>query len=168
MTDGIEQWAARRPDHPAVVFEGERRTYGQLDARQRRVAGLLASLGVGRGDRIAVLSANSIEMIEVTIGALRAGVVPVPVSPLLTPPEIHYLIDDSGAAVLFSDRALTDVAAETTVGFGADLEERIEHTRPLDVAGVALTRPMHYTSGTTGRPKGVWVAPGSEADARAR
>lgn len=168
MTDGIARWAAQRPDRPALVCDRELRTFKELAERHTRIAGLLASLGVEHADRIAVLSVNSIEMIEVTTGALRAGIVPVPVSPLLTPPEIDYLCDDSGAAVLFADRDVPGVSPRGCIRFGDDLERRLERARRLDISDVALTRPMHYTSGTTGHPKGVWVPPQAEAEAARR
>jgi long-chain acyl-CoA synthetase len=115
-----------------------------------------------------VLSANRPESLETTTGALRAGMVPVPINPLLTPPEIAFLLEDSGARWLFTDRAIElDPGVERVVTFGDAYERCLHEAKPGKVAEVSKGRPMHYTSGTTGRPKGVWVPPLSEADALA-
>jgi acyl-CoA synthetase (AMP-forming)/AMP-acid ligase II len=122
--------------------------------------------GLERGDRIAVFSSNRPEALEVSLGALRAGVVPVPINALLTPPEIAYLIDDSGARWLFTDGPGEDhPALDRIVTFGDAYERLLHEATPAEVADVTLGRPMHYTSGTTGVPKGVWVAPPETAKA---
>jgi acyl-CoA synthetase (AMP-forming)/AMP-acid ligase II len=124
---------------------------------------LLTAAGLTRGDRVGVVSANRIDLLEVTTAALRSGLVPVPVSPLLTPPEIAYLVADSGARMLFSDRDTE--ASLPCVRFGPGYERALAGAVEEPLSRVALTRPMHYTSGTTGRPKGVWLPPSSEAAA---
>ncbi|HEY7874942.1 MAG TPA: AMP-binding protein, partial [Actinomycetota bacterium] len=157
---GIGAAARSAPEAAAIVTLHHRVTFGELDDRSRRLAGALAREGIGRGDRIAVFSANRPEVLEVCSGALRAGVVPVPVNALLTPPEIAYLIDDSGARWLFTDdRVEEHPALDKVVTFGDAFERLLHEAEPVDVADVTLGRPMHYTSGTTGAPKGVWVAP---------
>lgn len=135
-------------------------TFRELEDRNRNLAGALGAAGVERGDRIAVFSSNRPEALEVCAGALRMGVVPVPVNALLTPPEVTYLIEDSGARWLFSDKPIAaHPALERIVTFGDAYERLLHEATPADVADVTLGRPMHYTSGTTGAPKGVWVAP---------
>lgn len=137
-----------------------------LDARQRRVAGYLQAAGLRSGDRVAVLSANRTEMLETTMGALRAGIVPVPISPLLTPAEIAYVVEDSGCEILISDRMIgEEPGLRRVVTFGDAYERCLHEAEPASLADVTLTRPMHYTSGTTGRSKGVWIPPQSESDA---
>ena len=111
-------------------------------------------------------SANRVESLEVSIGALRAGVVPVPINPLLTPSEVDYVLSDSGARVLFTDRLVeTSPSTQRVITFGDAYERYIHGASPADISDVALGRPMHYTSGTTGSPKGVWVEPHTEARA---
>jgi acyl-CoA synthetase (AMP-forming)/AMP-acid ligase II len=135
-------------------------TFSELEDRHRRLAGALTSEGLGRGDRVAVFSSNRAEALEVCTGALRIGVVPVPINALLTPPEIAYLIDDSGARWLFTDGPVeSHPALDKIVTFGDAYERLLHEAEAVDVADVTLGRPMHYTSGTTGAPKGVWVAP---------
>lgn len=162
---GIAHWAAATPDATAIVTLARQITYPELEERQRRVAGYARAGGLRVGDRVAVLSGNRPESLEVTVGLLRAGVVPVPVNPLLTEPEIAYVIEDSGASVLFTDRALDHPALDHVVTFGDAYERVLEEARPAKIADFVRGRPMHYTSGTTGRLKGVYVKPVAKATA---
>jgi long-chain acyl-CoA synthetase len=148
---------------------GQTVTYSCLDERQRRLTGLLAARGLRPGDRIAVLASNRPEVLEVTIGALRTGIVPVPVNALLAPAEVRFLLEDSGAAWLFADRSIeAPPCAHGVLTFGEPYERALAEVKPEPrLPGVALGRPMHYTSGTTGVPKGVWVEPKEEAAALA-
>ncbi|MDQ3962361.1 MAG: AMP-binding protein [Actinomycetota bacterium] len=156
---GLGYYARVTPDAIAIVSPGTTITFAEFDERQAAVVGALAERDVNTRDRIAVLSSNRISSLEVTIGCLRAGIVPIPVNPLLTAPEVNYILEDSGARVLFTDRPVDAQAIEHSITFG-DAYERLLHGagRAL-LADHALGRPMHYTSGTTGRPKGVWVDP---------
>lgn len=151
-----------------MVADGAVVTFEELDRRQRLLVGALHAGGLSAGDRIAVISASRAESLEVTTGALRAGIIPVPINALLTPPEIEYILEDSGARWLFADRAIDPIPEiERVVTFG-DAYERCLHDSALGgLADVALGRPMHYTSGTTGQPKGVWVAPMTPSKASA-
>jgi acyl-CoA synthetase (AMP-forming)/AMP-acid ligase II len=170
VNGGIAGAARRSADAPALILGDEVRSFARFDAANRRVAGLLARHGVQRRDRIAVFSANRLEVLEVSVGALRAGIVPVPISPLLTPAEVRYLLEDSGTLVLFCDRDVRQVpgGVRLVVHFDDDYAARLAGAPEAGVADHTLGRPMHYTSGTTGRPKGVWVEPGSPGQARAR
>lgn len=163
--DGIGGFSRATPDATALVMLGRQLTFAELDTRQRKLVGALHEAGLQRRDRIAVLASNRIELLEVTIGALRAGIVPVPVNALLTPPEIAYVLEDSGARWLFTDRPLESETVERVVTFGDAYERVLHDAAPAKLAPGALGRPMHYTSGTTGRPKGVWVEPASPSDA---
>ena len=156
------------PDHPALICGDRSLSFGELDDLHAHLAGFLGAASFSTGDRVAVLAANSVELLVVTVGCLRAGVVPVPISPLLTERERANLVKDSGARLLFTDRE-HDVPApiERAVAM-AGLVEDLRRHEPASVADVTLTRPMHYTSGTTGRPKGVWVETTDEARATAR
>ena len=108
---------------------------------QRRSAAALRSLGVGAGDRVAVIARNAPEVIAVALGALRSGVVPVMINADLLPVEREVILADCGPSLVVDDRGV----AELVTG-----------TAEVEIAGAPLARPMHYTSGTTGRPKGVW------------
>ena len=162
---GIAHWAATTPDATAILTLSRQITYGELDERQRKVAGFARAGGLRERDRVAVLSANRPESLEVTVGLLRAGIVPVPVNPLLTEPEIAYVLEDSGATLLFTDRPLEHPALDRVVTFGDAYERCLDEAETAELSDFVRGRPMHYTSGTTGRSKGVWVDPVTDADA---
>ena len=141
--------------------------FRELDSRQRSVAGGLRADGLAPRDRIGIYSSNRIESLEVSIAALRAGLVPVPINPLLTAPEVSYVLEDSGAKVLFTDQDVEPgPSLQRVITFGDAYERYLHEASPVDLSEVALGRPMHYTSGTTGSPKGVWVEPHDESRAK--
>jgi acyl-CoA synthetase (AMP-forming)/AMP-acid ligase II len=167
---GIGGWARSTPDAPALIASPEKAvSFAELDHRQRALCGALRAGGLRRGDRVAVFSRNRPEVVEVCAGALRDGIVPVPINPLLTEPEVEYLLDDSGSRWLFADRRAELLPGlETIVVFGDAYERLIADGEPIDIPDHSQTRPMHYTSGTTGLPKGVFAPPTSEDDAARR
>jgi acyl-CoA synthetase (AMP-forming)/AMP-acid ligase II len=118
---------------------------------QRRAAAALAAAGLRPGDRVLVSSGASPALLAVVLGALRTGVVPVVLDPGLPAGERAALAADADAAL--------DVGGEPRRLLTGDAE--------AELADVPLARPMHYTSGTTGRRKGVWSGVLSEGDARA-
>ncbi len=108
-----------------------------------RAASALRARGVSSGDRVVLLTPGSPDYLAVVTGCLLTGVVPVPLDPALTEGERRPLLDDADPSiVLDSPSALTELLDVTTTG--------------VELADVPLARPMHYTSGTTGRPKGVF------------
>ncbi|MGY1641030.1 class I adenylate-forming enzyme family protein [Geodermatophilus sp. SYSU D00703] len=118
---------------------------------QRRAAAALRTAGLRAGDRLLVSAASSPALLAVVLGALRTGVVPVVLDPALPAAERAALAEDAGPAL--------DV--------GGDPARLLAGTDEADLADVPLARPMHYTSGTTGRRKGVWSGVLAEDDARA-
>src|SRR5581483_4844914 len=127
-------------------------TPAEAEPAQRRVAGALAARGLRAGDRVAFLLPSSPELLVAFLGALRSGVVAVPLNPALVEEERAALLADAEPGLVVDDAA---GLAELLGGPEAEL------------APVPLSRPMHYTSGTTGRPKGVWSGVLSEADGAA-
>jgi long-chain acyl-CoA synthetase len=120
--------------------------------RQRRAAGALLARGCTRGDRVAFALGSSGDLICAAMGAARIGLIPVMLNATLTGAERDDLAADARPAVRIFDRA--------------ELHDLIEGGTPADLAPYPLTRPMHYTSGTTGRPKGVTTGLWDERTAR--
>ncbi|MDQ3986881.1 MAG: AMP-binding protein [Actinomycetota bacterium] len=163
---GIGERARSTPDATAIIEFGHAVNFAELDDRQQVLAGALRSAGLLPRDRIAVWSANRREALEVSIGALRTGIVPVPIHSVLTEPEADYILEDSQVRWLFADRTVEGrPSLERVVTFGDAYERLLHEAKPAKIADFALGRPMHYTSGTTGSPKGVWVPPLNESNA---
>ncbi|MFI5426142.1 class I adenylate-forming enzyme family protein [Aeromicrobium sp. UC242_57] len=126
-------------------------TAEQSHDQQQRFAGSLAARGIVAGDRVVLSLAGSTQYVSAVLGATRSGVVPVPLDPRLTPHERDAIIGDvSPALVIDDDTQLSALLAGP------------EHA----LAPFPRCRPMHFTSGTTGRPKGVWSGLLDESDAQ--
>ncbi|SCL14162.1 Acyl transferase domain-containing protein [Micromonospora nigra] len=159
-----------------VAFRDDRRAvrYGDLEARTRRLAGHLASAGVERGDRVAFCLGNRVETVETWLAVARAAAVGVPLNPRSTDAELAHLLDDSGAVLVVTDpqhldqlRRLRagrpglrlwvtgDDPTPDAVAAWRDLADTEPGVDARDDLGLDETAWMLYTSGTTGRPKGV-------------
>ena len=121
--------------------------------RQRRAAGALLDAGCRHGDRVAFALGSSADLICAALGAARIGLIPVMLNATLTSTERDDLAADARPAVRIFTRA--------------ELHDLGREGQPTDLAPYPLTRPMHYTSGTTGRPKGVTTGLWDDATARA-
>jgi long-chain acyl-CoA synthetase len=166
-------WAVEAPERPAVVMSdsGEMLTYGELDARSNQLVRLLRSQGLKQGDHIAILMENQPRFFEVLWAALRSGLYVTPVNAHLQAEEVGYIIDDCEAKAVISSGALTDILTavdwrnlpnvDTRLATGSPVTgfESYEaglaefESTPLDEESAGAT--LLYTSGTTGRPKGV-------------
>ena len=104
VLDAIDKMAERYPDHPALIYLGKTWTYSAMMDLMNRFATALHQLGIGHGDKVMIYIPNCPQFIFAFFGIQRIGAVPVPVSPIYTPHEIEYLINDSGAeAILCMD-----------------------------------------------------------------
>ncbi|MGN6312020.1 MAG: benzoate-CoA ligase family protein [Xanthobacteraceae bacterium] len=148
-------------------------TYGQLQSQSRRLANLLRRLGVRREERVAMIMLDTVDFPVVFLGAIRAGVVPVPLNTLLTAEQYAYILADCRARVLFVSEelwpALREVAGrmpdlEHVVISGANADGQLkfsdEIVKESDQYATAATHPEEpafwlYSSGSTGMPKGV-------------
>ncbi len=166
VAGGIRQFARATPSATAVI-DGERRfTFAALHERSNRLACGLLDAGLRPGDRLAVLLGNRAEYLEAAAATAKAGLVLVPVNPRATPPEVAYLLHHSGAAaVLLQDglgALLPDDAPALRISVGGtdapDYETFLATATATDPqVEVDELDPwtIVYTSGTTGRPKGV-------------
>ncbi|TDD88128.1 hypothetical protein E1293_06720 [Actinomadura darangshiensis] len=161
--------AEAKPDEPALTDERGSTTWRDLDARTGRLANALRALGLATGDAIAIHSGNRREYFELMCAAVHVGLRYVMVNWHWTADELRYVLEDSGARALFSEDAFGGVAREASEGL--DLAARIAFGDPVEgftayedflataeqeeIADPAMGYPMFYTSGTTGRPKGV-------------
>ena len=108
----LERSARRRPEAIAICCGTVAWTYEQFESRVRRAAAGIASLGIGFGDRVAILSHNSHEFAVVRFAVARLGAVLVPINFMLKAAEIGYILEHSGARILFVDPALIEVGGE--------------------------------------------------------
>ena len=166
LSDALKRHARVRADKVAFVDPQRRCTFQDLNERVKRLANALSARGVRRGDRVAVLGYNSVELVESWLAALRLGAIAVPVNFRLVADEIAYVLADSGAAAVVVDVALAPVVAQartkapsvhTVLTVGGDFDEIISAADDLAVdVTVADDAPafIMYTSGTTGFPKG--------------
>ncbi|RBY77272.1 acyl-CoA synthetase [Geodermatophilus sp. TF02-6] len=165
-----DTYAAADPGRPAYVMAGTGRTvtYAELVAASRGIAALLWSRGLRHGDCAAILLGNDEHFLQVAWACQRIGLRYVAISTRMTPPEVAYVLADSGARALVTGPALLDVAAAaaSASGVGTRLTTGAAQDgfEALDAA-VAAAPPVEpeeregvdllYSSGTTGRPKGV-------------
>jgi long-chain acyl-CoA synthetase len=163
----VTYWAQRQPDADAIRSPTGTRTFAELDENADRVVAALREQGVGPGDAIAFMATNRVELAEIWAAALRGGFVLTPINRHLTADEARYIGDDCDARVFVAD-ASVDAAAHAApsgaVGLSlggaiAGFEQYADVIAAVTVDDAeksgSLGRVMFYTSGTTGRPKGV-------------
>jgi fatty-acyl-CoA synthase len=161
----LDRSAAIFADRPAVVDGEIRLSYGELADRCARLVSALARAGVGEGDRVAALCANSHVMLELHQAVPMRGAVLVSVNIRLSEPEMAYILEHSGATLLVATREFAEVAAtlakEADIGLVVEDEEYAGwlagDADPADRRTVdeRALLALNYTSGTTGKPKGV-------------
>ncbi|HEX2943786.1 MAG TPA: acyl-CoA synthetase [Rhodopila sp.] len=168
----IGQHARTAPDRPAIIDSatGATVTYRQLDERSARFARYLAANGVRRGDTIALFMENNLRFLEIVWATRRSGLYITAIHRYLTAEETRYIVDDSDAVLIVASKARADVAAELTDKL-PNCRQRLMVDGVIDgwtsyeqaVAAYPADPPetewmgelMLYSSGTTGRPKGV-------------
>src|SRR5204863_8353916 len=96
LHDFLDYWARRTPDAELAILGPRRVTYAEAQIESHRLANALVGAGLAAGDRVAVLSKNSIEYVLLYYAAARVGVVPVPLNYRLAPPEWAWIVGDAG------------------------------------------------------------------------
>ncbi|MEV5761071.1 amino acid adenylation domain-containing protein [Streptomyces tendae] len=155
----FEERAAAEPEALAVVSGEERLSYGELNARANRLAHRLLGRGVGRESRVAVFQERSVELIVATLAVLKAGGVYVPIDPQQPASRSEFILRDTGAVALLTDRDPGDLPFAVDVpvldvGPGTDLSGEADTDPGVPTDAEQLVYVM-YTSGSTGTPKGV-------------
>ena len=172
-------WAARQPDRVSIISEAGNRTFAEVDHDANRLVRALRARGVQAGDGVAVLCGNRPEFPETVVAVRRAGYRLTTINWHLTGEEAGYIVDDCDATAFVADAQFADTAvraaeaaprlrAQFAVGGAIDGFEAWDDALAAE-AGDALADPqpggtMLYTSGTTGRPKGVRRRPDPRAD----
>jgi long-chain acyl-CoA synthetase len=164
--------AQKNPDKLAYIMasSGETVTYRQLDDQSNRIAQLFRSLGLKAGDHVAFFLENNARFFEICWGAQRAGLIYTAISSRLTASEVTYIVGDCGARVFITSRYLSDKAIELAAQMTGvkhcyvidgpipgyeSWEKAVAAQLSEPIADQTAGNDMLYSSGTTGRPKGV-------------
>ena len=168
--------ALSSPDKPAYIMadSGEVVTYRQLEDRSNQVAQMLRAMGLVAGDHIAIILENHPRYFEICWGAQRAGIIYTAASTRLTVGEAAYIVQDCAAKVLFTSRAMAPLAQallantpgvttrlmmDGTIPGYLSYEDTLAAYPVKRISDETAGTDMLYSSGTTGRPKGVFVPP---------
>jgi fatty-acyl-CoA synthase len=169
LSDALRTTASRHPDRTALIFGERRHSYAEFSAAVERMASVIADRGISKGDRVMLLAGNSDAFAIAAYATLRAGAILVPANPRSAPPELSYLLADSGASMLLVSPELAELAisgaadsAATIFGIGPtdQFDDLFEIARTSELAPLsdwpveADDSLLIYTSGTTGKPKG--------------
>src|ERR1035437_7062823 len=173
ISDIISNNARNLGQREALVAGTRRLSFMEFDREVTRAAGALQSIGVEKGDRVAIMGRNTLSWVLSAMGALRAGAILVPINHKLMPPEVQFIVQHCQAKVLVFEATLAKVIKEThtpalklvmdtkaDIGGDADGFPQLESllAQQLRYSPVSLTSDdqaeILYTSGTTGKPKG--------------
>lgn len=175
IPDVVQSFGTYQPNKEAVVCGDVRRTWGAFNANVNRIGNALVASGIRKGDKVAVLMGNSVEMLEVVFGAVKSGACVVPLSGMLTGEQLAALVEDSGSCALIATADFREKLAPYLDGLTKVPEHRrIAALSPED-GWIALERftadspsgppnvvyeptdefNIIYSSGTTGLPKGI-------------
>ena len=166
----FEEQAAQTPEAVAVIFNGERLTYGELNARANQLAHYLRSLGVAPEMRVAILMERSLHLIVSVLGVLKAGGAYVPLDPNYPSERISFMVRDTQAPILLTQRWLLkdfDILGTRVVCFDELHDELMRESaeNPVHEMDDENLAYVIFTSGSTGRPKGTMISHASLVNA---
>lgn len=176
----VQRWAELSPEKPAILFEGRTISYAELCCRADRTSCWLQSIGIEKGDRVAVMLGNGLEFFDLFLACARLGAIFVPINFRITPVELDYFIKNCRPRLFVHGEEVAEVvnalelsgylpplmvAATGGAKFGSRVFDFAWETERFDGQRAFLTRSLGpadpeepqvimYTSGTTGRPKG--------------
>lgn len=161
LANALKSRAASSPDHPAILFEGKTLTYKELDAQSSRLAHALVARGISAGDRIALFLPNVPEFALVYYAAQQLGAVPVSINATFRLAEVEYLLNDSGARVVFTTSDLAQFVARERC-------PSVEHIVLVDAptnaaqASAPVAQASPPVAQAAPRPSDASLAPGSQ------
>lgn len=175
----LDETASKFPDKHAVIFESDSYTFQDIFSMSKRVAALLAKIGIKSGDRVAIQLPKSMEMIFCYLANLTMGAVTLPLNTAYKTEEIEYFLKDSGSSLFITTQQnyislkgmldtipdmscmLVDGSHEKTICYQGELEKVEVSSYPIFQAAADDVALICYTSGTTGLPKGAMITHGN-------
>jgi len=180
LPDIVRRAAEAHPDHPAVIFHGRVTTYADLDRLVDRTAAALNDLGIGKGDRVAILLGNIPEFVYAFHGTLRLGAVATPINAMLTPEELGYVLADAEAQAIIVAIDLVPAVLAVRDRLGSldhilvvgppptppgtrSFDDALDRARKIPAVDVRRDdlAVLAYTAGTTDQPKGAMLSHGN-------
>ena len=182
LGNAVRFWATWQPDGESLVVGDQRIGWAEFHERTSRLANGLRAIGIGKGDRVGILSGNCLEYVELAVAGYKVGSILVPLNVRLAPPELRYIIDHAGCRAVVADAELAELGAAALDGgtngggaseeilriglgdgFGLAFDELRsgDDTDPNAVVEAGDVAYICYTSGTTGSPKGAMLSHGN-------
>jgi amino acid adenylation domain-containing protein len=158
----FEEQVARTPHAQAIVFDGERLTFDELNRRANRIAWLLGERDVGPGALVGILMEKSLDLVPAILGVVKSGAAYVPLDPMYPSDRLQFMVSDAQPRLLLTqERHMAMPIANAALRLAVDAPdalERFPEENPPSVAGGDDLAYVIYTSGSTGQPKGTMVA----------
>jgi amino acid adenylation domain-containing protein/FkbM family methyltransferase len=161
LHEEFRRTALQYAERDAVICEGDKLTYAELDRQSERLAAHLTSLGVGLESRVGICLERNSRLVVGILGILKAGAAYVPLDPAYPRERVHYIVADAGVKLVVTESGTDslvpdDVQRVYTEQIGDDLAGA--QLAPVDSTNADRAAYIMYTSGSTGRPKGVVVS----------